>query len=56
MQLLNIILLSILLPALSISGISIQDSGRNYVSESVVSVLGGGIRFTGCRPTVQVQR
>ena len=40
MQLLNIILLSILLPALSISGISIQDSGRNYVSESVVSVLG----------------
>ena len=40
MQLLNIILLSILLPALSISGISIQDSGRNYVSESVVSILG----------------
>ena len=33
-------LLTILLPALSISGISAQDSGRNYVSETVVRITG----------------
>ena len=40
MKSLNKILLSILLPAMSISGIAAQDSGRNYVSETVVRITG----------------
>ena len=44
MQLLNIIILSILLPALSISGISIQDSGMTYVRNGTLDriLIDGG--------------